>query len=262
MANDNKANYAKVGFALFLGILAIIGSLVYFGGLGDRQNEFLCETYYDRPVSGLSVGSEVNLSGIKVGEVRDISFVGAEYPHHAREDAHIIVIRMALNRHLCRLGADEPASTVLARVVERGLRATVSPSGITGLSKLELNFPHKGQEPSPVRPISWQPDFAWIPPEPSMLESFSDSVTAVMNRFKRMDFTVAWSNLASIAQSVADLSSGASALLEGQRAHVDEILSNLTSASRSIKELAEDLKSNPSLLLRAADPQPLPETMK
>lgn len=262
MANDNQANYAKVGFALVLGTLAIIGALVYFGGFGDRQNEFLCETYYDRPVTGLSVGSEVNFNGVKIGEVRGISFVFAEYEDFAEEDAQTIVIRMALNRHLCHLGVDESASAKLAHLVKKGMRATVSSSGITGLSKLELNLPHAGQTPAPIRPISWQPEVVWIPPEPSMLESFSDSVTAVMNRLKEMDFTVAWSNLASIARSAADLSSGASALLDSQRAHIDEILSNLSSASQAVKDLADTLKSNPSLLLRSADPEPLPETME
>lgn len=260
MANDNHANYAKVGFALVLGTVAIIASLIYFGGVGNRQDEMLCETYYDHPVTGLSVGSEVNFRGVKVGEVREISFVSAEYDDYAEDDAQVIVIRMALNRHQCRLTESDSAESILSHLIERGLRATVSSSGITGLSKLELNLPRASADPVPVRPLSWKPAYIWIPPAPSMLESFSDSATVVMNQIKEMNFTSAWSNLSSIAESVADLSRGVNTLVDSQRARVGEIMSNLESASQSIKSFSEELRGNPSLLLRPSDPKPLPET--
>lgn len=260
MANDNHANYAKVGFTLILGTVAILASLVYFGGVGDRQNEYLCETYYDYPVTGLSVGSEVNFRGVKIGEVREISFVSAEYDDYAEDDAQVIVIRMALDRHRCRVSARDPGDALLARLVEKGLRATVSSSGVTGLSKLELNLPRAGAAPSPVRKLSWTPALMWIPPEPSMLESFSDSVTSVMNRLKGVDFTAAWSNISSVADSVASIASSANAVVDSQRANLATAMENLTSATQSLKALAEDLRANPSLLLRAADPKPLPET--
>lgn len=260
MASENHANYAKVGLTLVLGTVAIIATLIYFGGMGDRRNEIVCETYYNHPVTGLSVGSEVNFRGVKVGVVRDISFVSAEYDEYAEDDAQVIVIRMALNRRLCRLTPDESGEELLAYLVERGLRATVSSSGITGLSRLDLNLPRAGAQPAPVRKLSWQPDYLWIPPEPSMFESFSDSVMEVVNQVKGMDFRTAWSNLSSIAASAASVAENADAIVDSQRAGIGAIVADLESAARAVKALTEDLRANPSLLLRPRDPEPLPET--
>lgn len=262
MANDNHASYAKVGLTLVLGTVAILGALVYFGGVGDRRGEMLCETYYDYPVSGLNVGSEVNFRGVKIGEVKDISFVSAEYDDYAEDDAQVIVIRMALDRRRCRLSDDEKAEEVLDDLVKRGLRATVSSSGITGLSKLELNLPRTGTSVKASRAISWKPSQFLIPSEPSILESFSDSATVVMNKIRNMNFAATWSNVTSIAESAASVVRNVDALVDGQRAAVGEILSRLEESTRDFRELGDRLKENPSLLLRSADPEPLPETVR
>ena len=78
MANDNHTSYRRIGFAVFSGAIAIVLSLIYLGGIRGRGDEILVETHYDKPVSGLSVGSVVNFRGVKVGEVREISFVGSK----------------------------------------------------------------------------------------------------------------------------------------------------------------------------------------
>ena len=67
MANENHASYAKVGLTVVAGVAAIIGTLIYIGGVKDTGGEILIETCYDKPVSGLSVGSAVNFRGVKVG---------------------------------------------------------------------------------------------------------------------------------------------------------------------------------------------------
>ena len=260
MANDNHANYAKIGFALVLGTIAILGTLIYLGGVGQHKDEYLCETYYGLPVSGLSVGSEVNFRGVKIGEVRDISFVSAEYDDYAEEDAQVIVIRIALNRRLCRLSEDDSAEAIISQLVENGMRATVSSSGITGLSKLELNLPRAGRDPKPPRTISWRPSLMLIPPEPSMLDGFADAATQVMNQINKMDFVSAWSNVTSIASSAGQIASSANAIVESQRAAISEVMNNLQGVSGGLKELVDEIRANPSLLIRPRDEQPLPET--
>ena len=262
MANDNHANYAKIGFALVLGTIAILGTLIYLGGVGNSKDEFVCETYYDHPVTGLSIGSEVNFRGVKIGEVSDISFVSAEYDDYAEEDAQVIVIRMNLNRRRCRLAASDSVEAIFSHLLERGLRATVSSSGITGLSKLELNLPRAGCDPKQPRTISWCPRLMVIPPEPSMLDSFADSATQVMNQINKMDFSSAWSNVSSIATSASQIASSANAVVESQRAAVSEMMDNPRQVAGGLKELVDEVRDNPSLLLRPRDERPLPETAK
>ena len=259
MASDNHASYARIGLAAVLGVAAAVATLVYIGGVGGRSDEMLAETYYDNPVTGLSVGSEVNFRGVKVGEVRDISFIGSRYDDVAEKDMQKIYILIAFKTRLFRLEDWESPEETVRYLVRKGVRATVSSSGVTGLSKIELNFPKTPTEPEP---ISWTPEHVCIPPTPSMLESFSDSATKVMNQINQMDFTALWSNITVIADSVARLTRGAGEVVESQKATVSDILLNLEDASRSLRELSAALRENPSLLLRENDPAPLPETAR
>ena len=70
MANDNRPRYARIGFVVLLGALATAGALVYLGGFERGDMQYLVESYYDNPVSGLSVGSSVNVRGVKVRALR------------------------------------------------------------------------------------------------------------------------------------------------------------------------------------------------
>ena len=41
MANENHASYAKVGLTVVAGVAAIIGTLIYIGGVKDTGGEIL-----------------------------------------------------------------------------------------------------------------------------------------------------------------------------------------------------------------------------
>jgi ABC-type transporter Mla subunit MlaD len=259
MSADNHANYAKIGFTLVAGVVAMIGTLVYLGGVGDHKREFLAETYCESGVSGLSVGSEVNFRGVKVGEVRDITFVRRVYEDANPTDAQKILIVMAFPGPDGRGHRKHATEEELRRHVEHGLRATIASSGITGLSHVELNYPRTRMKKDE---ISWNPSRVCVPPAPSILESFSDSVSHVMNQLNRMDFTGAWSNVVSISESVSRIAGDASEIMDTQKHAVGEILGDFGAAAADLRALAAELKDNPSLLLRGRDPAPLPETAK
>lgn len=258
MADGIHANYAKIGFAVVAGVVAIVGTLIYLGGIGSGGREIFAETYYDNSVTGLSVGSDVNFRGVKIGEVREISFIGNKYDC-AEADMQKIYILMAFDPRLFRLEDDDDWTPeyCVENLVNKGVRATVSASGITGLSHIELNFPKQDLADAP---LSWKPDRLCILPSPSMLDSFSDAASKFMNHVNRMDFGSAWSNLTSVADSAARIAANVDALVDSQRAGVANIVRNIDEASRSINELTAQLKDNPSLLLRPNDPETLPET--
>ena len=260
MANDNKPRYARIGFTVLLGVAAIAGALIYLGGFGGRNMEYLVESYYDKPVSGLSVGSAVNFRGVKVGEVRDIMMVRPRSADFTAADMQRIRILIALN--LQRMGfTAKPDEDELRRMmesyVEHGLRATVSSSGITGLSRIELNMV---QNPPPVAKLTWIPRNPLIPPAPSLIDSFSDVAKRVMSQIDKMDFVSVWSNVQSIAESTSRMMENVDTLIESQKSNLGSMLQNVTEASARLDELSHRLEENPSLLLRPADPEPLPET--
>ncbi len=260
MSQDNKPKYTIIGFTLIAAVAAITASLVYLGGLGGEKSKILVETYYDYPVNGLSPGSPVNFRGLKIGEVKYIKLAGPRAGDISTIDAQRIRILMSLDLRKIDIHdtpSEEQCRRAVDEFVKRGLRATVSSSGITGLSRIELNIL---ENPPAAEKLSWRPKYAVIPPAPSLLESFSDAATKVMNQLNKMDFMSLWSNITTVASSAARLASNADALVEGQRSTVASILQNMEDMSSRLKELMRSLNENPSLLLRPADPQPLPET--
>ena len=83
-----------------------------------------------------------------------------------------------------------------------------------------------------------------------------------MDKIKQLDIGAVWSNLASSAQSVSSIASSVEDFLETEKGEIRELVSSLESASRSIKDLAEELRNDPSLLLKGRENGPLPETAR
>ena len=257
MANDNHANYARIGSFIILGLVLILVTLVWLGGAGGNQNEIMAETFFTNDVSGLDVGSAVNLRGVRVGSVKRISFIGAVYDVTSHEDGRKIHVLLALDKRLFRVNNSESPEKALERFVSRGLHATVSASGVTGLSHIELNFP-KGKIAD--EKIGWEPQNITIPPAPSILQSAADSATQILDQINRMDLFAAWTNIVATLESANATISSLGTLLESNGGNVGEILDNLRETSASLRDFANDIKSNPSLLLRSNDPDRLPET--
>ena len=259
MASENHASFTKIGLAVVLGAIATVVTLVYIGGIGENENIVLVETYYEKPVSGLSVGSTVNFRGVKIGEVREISFVGNHYKNAGRS-GHLIYILMAFNGNSMPLHDDNvELADVVRKLVEHGLHATVSASGITGLSRIECDMRQRDINQTP---LAWTPEHPYVPSFVSLMDSFSDAATKVMNQINDMDITAVWSNLHATVEHLALASEGAKALIEGERDDYEQILSNVKEISASVRDLTDELRSNPSLLLRERIAEPLPETRK
>ena len=250
---SNHANYAKIGFTVVLGIVATVAVLVYLGGAVGDDDIFYVETYYDTSVSGLSVGSAVNFRGVKVGEVKEISFVGAKYVGVSWADAQRIYIRMALFSK--SLGPDARNKT--EESVKRGMRATVTASGVTGLSRVELDTQRGRPQPAPLQ---WKPENMYVPSYPSLLDSFSDSATKVMNEINRMDIASAWSNVSATVESAAHAAESIRTMVGSARANVDSIVQDAAEAVSALRDVTQELKRNPSLLIRERKTDRLEET--
>ena len=258
MASEGKTSYTKIGFIVVAGIVAVAGSLFYFGGVRGNGDLVYAETCFDRSVSGLSIGSAVNFRGVKIGEVKEISFVGNKY--NVRGDDNLrVYIKMGFPRSRLTAYEDEGvgADEALGYMVESvGIRATVSASGVTGLSRIELD----AAPDFPAIQPSWTPEYAYIPPKPSFIDSFSDSATRVMDQINRMDIASVWSNVSASVESLARLSDGVKSTLESSRSDAERIIGNLSGTAAAVRDLMERLRENPSLLIREHEEQRLPET--
>jgi len=259
MASDNHAHYSKIGFAVLMATVATIVTLIWLGGLGEGEDPLYAETYYERSVSGLSVGSPVNFRGVTVGKVAVIDFVGNHYDVVGKDNSRIY-IKMAFDRKALGVAEDEgydPESLLAKLVDEVGLRATVTASGITGLSRIECDY---FLDAPPPPKISWTPRSVYIPPKMSLLEDFSSSATRVMNQINAMDFAAVWSNISATVEQVSESTRSVRTLLDTRRSEIGEIVDGASEAVSSLKAFAAELKRNPSALVRERRVDPLEET--
>ena len=260
MANDNHAHYGRIGLTVFAGAVAIAVALIYIAGIGDSSHEFLVETFYDFPVSGLSAGAAVNFRGVKIGEVKEVQFANNVYwGSTTTEDCKRVCIVMALDTSKLGVETIEEAKECVNRFSNLGVRATIASNAITGLSRVDLNMP---ENPLLVPKTAWKPRHPFIPPQPSLMENLSQSLTRAVNEFNRMDLKSVWSNISAVAESSAKITSEVGELVETQRGHLETIVKDIGEAADKIDTLTDTLKENPSLLLRSNDPEPLPETAR
>ena len=254
---NNEANFAKIGAFVLFGLALTIGTLTYLGGMGGREKRFFVETYFPSSVSGLDVGSVVNYRGVKLGTVEKISFIAAEYDDVPPTDGRHIYVLMALDSERCRRSQNEDPEKTMARMIAQGLHATVTASGITGLSRIEMNYPTTDV---PDMKLTWEPRCLFIHPAPSILDSAADSLTKVIGQLNKMDLVVALSNITRAARNVGDMCGNVNALVDTERDRVSRIMENLDGATSSLRAFSETISENPSLLIRSRDPRPLPET--
>lgn len=258
MASDNHAHYSKIGFAVLLGTAAIVATLIWLGGVGGGDEPVFAETYYDKSITGLSVGSAVNFRGVPFGKVVTIDFVGNHYDGLTGSENTRIYIRMALNRrafHGVELNGFTPEEA-LQKLIDSGLRATVTASGITGLSHMEFDI----YPDAPATKISWIPRFAYIPSKMSLLEDFSSVATRVMNQINQMDFAGVWSNVGEVVEHVSESTRQARMMMDERRVEIGRIIDSATEMVDSLKDVAAELKRNPSLLIRERRVEQIEET--
>ncbi|MGN0852193.1 MAG: MlaD family protein [Kiritimatiellia bacterium] len=261
MASDNQASYAKIGFSLVLGVVLALGALIYLGGVRDVTREFPAETFFVNGVSGLSVGSDVNYRGVKVGRVDKIDFLWNVYPDRKdigdREQAGIWV-RMALDRRLWGLSDDVDTRAKLEAAVARGLCAMIAANAVTGLARIELAT--KPEFPSRERPAFKASRHPFIPPMPSLMESAGDAADRILAQIDKINLVDGWTNIVGSLASAQNVLNAADTILQTESGKISDILDNIREASSSLRDFADQIRGNPGLLLRANDPEALPET--
>lgn len=260
MASDNGASYGKIGFTVIIAVVAIVATLVYIGGMRGHGDEILAETYYNKPVGGLSVGSAVNFRGVRIGEVREISFVGNKYDVDGYDNQRIY-IKLALSRSLFGFAASEdgPPDIVLGQLVKYGLRATVASNGITGLSRIEFDM---SENEAPPERISWKPRHIYIPAKMSLMDSFSVAATKVMNQINTMEIGAVWSNIHHSVEALAQATDSAKTMMDSRQADVEKLIGDLTESVSAVRAITTEVRQNPSLLIRERVPKALPETRR
>ncbi len=239
--NENKANYAKIGFfvlggaALILLVIGIAGARVF------NKKVVLAETYFAESVTGLDLGSPVKYRGVPVGEVKRIGFVYSEYGNHKDEllthaSARQVLVVMALDPEKFGLINSQAADTILSGLVKQGLRVKLASSGVTGLSFLELDY-FSGKDGESALASAWKPHNPYIPATASTMTNFKKAIDDVFVKLSAVDLQALGDELIATLYLFQNKLSNIDILALSTEATA--LLSELRSTNQSLKKIID-----------------------
>ena len=180
-----KISPAAVGMfvlgALLLGVVAFLS----FGGSNffSKPTRFL--VYFNESVSGLDPGASVKVTGVRIGRV---AAVNVRYDQTSKEA--LVQVICEIDRNILTDSAGRPIDLTspaeLQTLIDRGLRARLSLTGITGLLFVELKFEDPGVYP-PVPP-SAADQYPVVPSIPSPISEVQQSIVEIVANIKKVDF--------------------------------------------------------------------------
>lgn len=189
--NENKANYAKIGFFILFGALLVLTAVAVAGARLLNRDVVRAETYFKESVAGLDVGSAVKFRGVPVGSVAEVGFVYTRYPQKegtplTQDNLKQILVVMSLDPKKFGLLDTASPDAVLRELVDHGLRVKLASSGVTGLSYLELDYYENGRQES--LPFKWETKHTFIPSISSTMTTIRRTVDEVFAKLNRIDF--------------------------------------------------------------------------
>jgi ABC-type transporter Mla subunit MlaD len=242
-----KTNNFKLGLFTLVGLGLLITGIIAFGTWSSFEKKSLFETYVPADVSGLSIGSAVELHGVKVGKVTHIGFSWNEYKD-TQPGCVVVAFEMKDEALVAPLGSGWREQLQAAE--DRGLRARIKSQGVTGTCIVSLEY-LEADEYMPMK-FSWTPKHTYIPSAPGMFGELLVSLHKALRRFDRLDVSalskMAETDLKSVGRmldkvekvDLDSLSTNANALLKEVRTSNAKVQNLLDHTDGKVKEL--DLK--------------------
>jgi ABC-type transporter Mla subunit MlaD len=240
--NENKANYAKIGFFVLTGAALIVVAIGIAGARVFNKKVVFAETYFAESVTGLDLGSPVKYRGVPVGEVKRVGFVFSEYGEHkdellTHEGARQILVVMALDPERFGLINSHAADAVFRSLVEQGLRVKLSSSGVTGLAFLELDYFATGRDGPPDSAFTWRPRHPYIPATTSTMTNLKKAMDDVFIKLNAIDLQALGDELLAVLYLFQNKLNDADLAALGSEA--TRLLSELRATNQSVKRLID-----------------------
>jgi ABC-type transporter Mla subunit MlaD len=229
-------NNFKLGVFTLGGLTIVIIAIFAFGARSYFQPTTLFETYFPGDVTGLAIGSTVELRGVRVGRVTHINFSWVEY-----EETHpsYIVVVFEMRDDITPLPPGKERSEMLNLAIRDGLRARLKNQGVTGTSILSIEYLDPAD--SPITKVPWTPKNTYIPSAPSQFGELLTSVEKMLRNLQQLDF----SNINRLVQY--DLKSAGHVLdkageidFKGISTNANSLLAELRSSNVKLKSLLGD----------------------
>lgn len=288
---STKPNYFKIGLFIIISVTLIVVAVIIWGaGLFTKDKVYL-ETYFDSSVTGLSPGSSVELSGVKIGQVESIGFASAVYDistdptEVSRYERYVrVVCSQSAEESRERVGdiTDEQREARVRDLIQQGLRFRLASNILTGQAYLEGTFVDPNR--FPVLHITWEPYYVYVPSAPGAFSTMKDSVDKILAKLEEVDVAgltgeiqgffseiretnqeikkllmnpdpnTETANLAEVLTRLDNTLESINREIRTQGPEIDKFLRNLRAISDDIKELTATLKKHPSGLIFTVPP--------
>jgi ABC-type transporter Mla subunit MlaD len=181
---STPTNNFKLGLFTLAGVIIIIIAIFTFGARSYFEPNSLFETYFVGDVTGLAVGSTVELRGVRVGKVKKINFSWVEYQD--TEPSYIVVV-FEMRNDITPLPPGKARDEMIDLVIKRGLRARLKSQGVTGNSILSLEYLDPIE--NPIAQVPWTPANKYIPAGGSQIGELLTSLEKTLHNFQQLDFS-------------------------------------------------------------------------
>jgi phospholipid/cholesterol/gamma-HCH transport system substrate-binding protein len=226
---ETNVNYTTVGIFVISLFTAIVLGIIWLSSGLTIQHDTFYVAYMQESVSGLAVDAPVEYNGVEVGKIKDI-----ELDHN---NPRLVELLLSVKQ-----GTPITKNTV----------ATLTVRGLTGIAYLTLKDP--GTDLTPLTAPPGQP-YPIIKTGPSLyfrldaaLQKFDDNFTKISGSLATL---FSEENQSSIRQTLINLREITGAMTS------DKVISNISRMTRNISDLTDDLKDNPSMLIRGKQTPPL-----
>lgn len=242
-------NRKLIGIFWCSGILLLLSILAY--GLKDNfdsEDERTVVMYFEESISGLNVGSDVVLKGVKVGEVKKINIQINSETLNFSIPVYAVIKKRVIRTINHSNGGD------ISELIKKGLRARLtSQSIVTGQLMIEL-------EMLPDTPIKYHKNPKGVFEIPTALSAFGElsrnlqslpigesiiniseffaSLNTVMPKFDRM--------INDLSEMIAKNRKSTIQLPE----NANSMMLNVEAAAKSLKNLTDYLERHPEALLK------------
>jgi ABC-type transporter Mla subunit MlaD len=198
---SSSSRYFKLGLFVLASVALLVTGVIVLGAGVLFRRTVPAETLVYESVSGLDVGAAVKYRGVPIGKVTDIVFASAKYPESAVDHAPAtrsvgeparaannirgILIEISLSERAFPGETEQQITDTAQNLVRRGLRARVTPAGISGQSYVECDILNPADFPPP--PINWTPDVLYIPSAPSTIGEVIEAAGQIAADLQKAD---------------------------------------------------------------------------
>jgi len=234
-----RNNYFKIGLFVLTAFAILVAGLLAFGARGFFQEKLRFETAIEGEVQGLSVGSAVELRGVRVGRVTFVGFSWNEYPESGKG---FVIVRFQIEKGIMPQPENESFQSLLDARIKMGLRAVVKGQGITGISIVSLEYLNPANNPPPQ--LDFRPRHFYIPSAPSTFTRLLDSIESSLHNLQKVDFAGISEGITNALGSIHVLAGKLDQLdFRKLTTNADALLVELKGATTSLKLTLDEVRS-------------------